>query len=222
MRSQTSANSLNIIAPATSFGAWNDVAGKSNVNGGRIGRNVLSPVVCQPDRRISSLDFDITQRLKEGTNIIEVLLGNGWQNTFTIDAWGFSDAPWRSCPKICGRLKCDGRTLLVTDGSWRAFDSPVVFNSLRNGEWYDARNEGARGNLRGAKVEKYAPWGVVSPEDAVPCREFELFEPKRVLKSPQGLDIYDFGANIAGWCEIEVEGASTPDYPLQKNQMRLL
>ena len=175
-------------------------------NGRRIGRDVLSPVACQPDRRVSSLDFDITDRLKVGTNIIEVLLGNGWQNTFTIDTWGFCDAPWRSCPKICGKLKCDGRTLFVTDGSWRAFDSPVVFNSLRNGEWYDARREVQRINERPAKVEKYAPWGLIRPEDAVPCREGEIFEPKSVSKTPYGHDLYDFGANIAGWCEIEVEG----------------
>ena len=178
------------------------------VNGEKAGNDVLSPVTCQPDERVSSLDFSVAGMLKSGTNTLEVLLGNGWQNTFTTDAWYFASAPWVSCPKICGELNCDGRTLFVTDGAWRVYDSPIIFNGLRNGEWYDARNEGARGNLRRAKVEKYAPWGVVSPEDAVPCREFELFEPKRVLKSPQGLDIYDFGANIAGWCEIEVEGAA--------------
>ena len=178
------------------------------VNGEKAGNDVLSPVTCQPDERVSSLDFSVAGMLKSGTNTLEVLLGNGWQNTFTTDAWYFASAPWVSCPKICGELNCDGRTLFVTDGAWRAYDSPIVFNGLRNGEWYDARNEGARGNLRGAKVEKYAPWGVVSPEDAVPCREFELFAPKRVLKSPQGLDIYDFGANIAGWCEIEVGGSA--------------
>ena len=179
-----------------------------SVNGKKVGRDVLSPATCQPDRRTSALDFDVAPFLKVGGNTLEVLLGNGWQNTFTVDAWGFASAPWVSCPKICGKLNCDGRTLFVTDGSWRAYDSPIIFNGLRNGEWYDARNEGVRGNLRAAKVEKYAPWGVVSPEDAVPCREFETFEPARVLKSPQGLDIYDFGANIAGWCEIEVEGAA--------------
>ncbi|MBQ6245716.1 MAG: hypothetical protein IJK04_02535 [Kiritimatiellae bacterium] len=84
-----------------------------------------------------------------------------------------------------------------------------MFNALRNGEWYDARREGARPNERPAKVEKkYAPWGVVSPEDAAPCREFEAFEPVRVLVNEWGENVYDFGANIAGWCEIEVEGAA--------------
>ena len=176
------------------------------VNGEKVGRDVLSPVVCQPDRRVSSLSFDVTALLKVGGNSLEVLLGNGWQNTFTIDAWGFCDAPWRSCPKIRGELRCDGRTLFVTDGAWGVYDSAVVFNSLRNGEWYDARREGRRINERPATVEKYTPWGCVSAEDAVPCREGEAFGPKSVTKTPYGHDLYDFGANIAGWCEIEVEG----------------
>ena len=177
------------------------------VNGVKVGRDVLSPVTCQPDMRISSLDFDIAGMHKNGTNTLEVLLGNGWQNMFTV-GWGFPDAPWRGCPKIRGEMMCDGQTLFVTDGAWRVYDSPIVFNALRNGEWYDARMEGRRVNERGAKVEKYGPWGRISPEDAVPCREGETFEPKRVLMTPWGTDVYDFGANIAGWCEIEVEGES--------------
>ena len=59
------------------------------VNGTKVGRDVLSPVTCQPDIRLSSLVLDVTDMLRAGTNSIEVLLGNGWFNTFTIDAWGF-------------------------------------------------------------------------------------------------------------------------------------
>ena len=177
------------------------------VNGRRLGEDVLSPVTCQPDRRLSSLTFDATDAVVVGTNVVEVLLGNGWFNTFTLSAWGFPDAPWRSCPKIRGEFTVDGKRLFATDASWRVYDSPIVFNALRNGEWYDARMEGTRSNLRDATEVKYAPWGIVSPATAVPCREGEDFVPTRILKTPDGRDVYDFGANIAGWCEIEVEGA---------------
>ena len=178
------------------------------VNGVKVGRDVLSPVTCQPDRRTPSLDFDVSELLKEGVNTLEVLLGNGWQNTFTKEVWGFVDAPWMNAPMICGELVADGSRLFATDGSWRAYDSPIVFNGLRNGEWYDARREGLRPNERPAKVEKYVPWGVVSANDAVPCREGETFEPKEVFRASDGKSLYDFGANIAGWCEIEVVGAA--------------
>ena len=178
------------------------------VNGRKVGRDVLTPVTAQPDRRTPRLTLDVTGHLKTGENEIEVLLGNGWQNTFTKSSWGFPVSPWIGAPKISGVFKVDGKRLFVTDGSWRAYDSPIVFNALRNGEWYDARREGKRLNERAATVELYAPMGIVADEDAVPCREKETFEPVRVLKDSAGRTVYDFGANIAGWCEIEVEGAA--------------
>ena len=184
------------------------VAGWSEVyvNGRKIGTDVLSPVTCQPDKRLSSLALDVTDALVVGTNRLEVWLGNGWFNTFTRSSWGFPTAVWRGCPKVRGRLVADGRNVLVTDADWRVYDSPIVFTALRNGEWYDARLEGTRPNLRDATVVKYAPWGKVTPETAVPCREGETFDVKRILHTTDGRTVYDFGANIAGWCEIEVVG----------------
>lgn len=178
------------------------------LNGAKIGRDVLTPVTCQPDRRISRLVWNLTDHVRTGTNELEVLLGNGWWNAFTKTPWMFAEAPWVSAPKICGSLRADGRTVCVTDSSWQAYDSPIVFNSLRNGEWYDARMEGLRPRLRKVGVERYAPAGVVSDEDAQPCRVCDTLEPVKELKAPDGMKVYDFGANISGWCAIEVEGPS--------------
>ena len=69
-----------------------------SVNGRKIGRDVLTPVTTQPDRRTSRLKLDVTGHLKAGENEIEVLLGNGWQNTFTKSSWGFPRAPWIGSP----------------------------------------------------------------------------------------------------------------------------
>ena len=102
----------------------------------------------KPDKRLSSIARDVTPFLKKGENVVEVLLGNGWFNCFTKEVWGFSSAPWLGAPKACGELVVDGKTLLVTDGSWTVRDSPIVFNALRNGEYYDARREGSRANVR--------------------------------------------------------------------------
>ena len=195
-------------------GGWCEVS----VNGTRVDENVLSPVTCQPDRRIPRVSFDVARLLRAGENRISVLLGNGWFNMFTLCSWYMADGIWIAAPQICGSLSVDGRTLLVTDGQWRAYDSPIVFNALRNGEWYDARLEIGRDkegrpiralpNERAANVEKYPPMAKVSPAVATPCRAFDTFTPIGMVRSPDGADIHDFGANISGWCEIDVEGAA--------------
>ena len=179
---------------------------EAEVNGRKVSDAVFSPVVCQPDKRVSVLSYDVSSLLNEGTNVVSFLLGNGWKNPFTIDTWGFYKAPWRGTPRVSATLVSEGMVLVETDGSWEAESSPIVFDALRNGEWYDARREGRRIDLRPATVEKYSPWGVVSPEDAVPCRAVETFDPVRTLPAPDGTMVYDFGVNIAGWCEIDVWG----------------
>ena len=168
----------------------------------------MTPTVCQPDRCVGELQRDVADLLCAGTNTIEVLLGNGWQNPFTTCSWGFQTAPWLSEPMICGAITADGRPVVETDGAWRAWDSPVVFTALRNGEWYDARLEGVKTRERAARLVRYVPFGAVRPEDAAPCRVFESFAPVRTLKAPDGADICDFGVNLTGWCEIEVVGAA--------------
>ena len=180
---------------------WHELS----INGRRVGDGVLSPVTCQPDKRISSVAYDVAPFLEKGDNVVEILLGNGWFNCFTKDVWGFSSAPWLGAPKVRGELVADGKTFLVTDGSWTVRDSPIVFNALRNGEYYDARREGSRVNVRAVKVEP-APAMAVSPEDAVPCRAFDPISPVRSFPAGNGGTIYDFGSNRTGWCEIEVVG----------------
>jgi len=177
-----------------------------SMNGCPVGSEVLSPVTCQPNLRISSIVRDVTPHLRTGTNVVEIILGNGWYNCFTKEVWGFSDAPWIDAPMVRGRLVADGDTVFVTDGDWRAYDSPVIFNALRNGEWYDARKEGLEENKRKVKIVRNIPYATVSPEVAAPCRMFDPIAPVRSFPACGGGTIYDFGSNRSGWCEIEVEG----------------
>jgi alpha-L-rhamnosidase len=183
---------------------WHEVS----VNGRRVGDEVMSPVTCQPDRRVSSVTHDVADYLKPGENVIEVLLGNGWFNCFTKEVWGFSDAPWLAPPMIRGELTIDGNVVLVTDGSWCSCDSPIVFNALRNGERFDARDMSKRRNWRRVSVVANPPNVAVSPEDAPPCRTFDSLRPIRSFPAGNGGVIYDFGSNRSGWCEIEVVGES--------------
>lgn len=181
---------------------WHEVS----VNGVRIGDEVLSPVTCQPDLRLSSVSREISGYLKKGRNTVSVLLGNGWFNCLSKDTWGFCHAPWNSAPMICGELIVDGKVLFVSGEGWIAYDSPIVFNALRNGEWYDARKEGCRENERKAHIVKYTPYAEISPEVATPCRVFDPIEPVCSFPAADGGRIYDFGTRRAGWCEIEVLG----------------
>lgn len=181
------------------------------VNGIKVGANVLEPVVCQPDKRVSEVVHDISECLRPGTNRIEILVGGGWFGcAVPEDTWGFHASGWhrRTPPSIRVKIVVDGDAVLKSDASWHVYDSAIRFSALRCGERYDARRRGVRENLRPVTVLVPGPAMKVSREDAIPCREEESYAPKSVAALPDGVRIYDFGHNIAGWCELEAEGSS--------------
>lgn len=187
------------------------------VNGKKIGDEVLYPATCQPDKRISEVVFNTAPYLGVGKNEITVLLGNGWWSQLTGKIWGFEHAGWHDreiwvngniAPMIRGEFIADGKQLFVTDADWRAWDSPIVFNQFRNGEYYDARLELTRHNERAAYVATWGPVAEIAADDSVPCRAFSCGLPVKEISAKDGGIIYDFGRNISGWCEIEIFGKS--------------
>ena len=181
------------------------------VNGRPVDDRVLTPTPTQPDRRLLEVRYDLSEALSWGGNVIEVLTGNGWWNMSAPVVWGlekaawFNDSPAHSGPMIRATLIVDGQVRLVTDATWEVFDSPVVFNQLRFGEHYDARREDVKAVRRPALVVPPPP-ALVTADSATPCRVLERRECVAEWTLYDGSKLYDFGANVAGWCEIEVTG----------------
>ena len=111
------------------------------LNGGKVGAQVLAPVVSQYDKRVRYLVHDVTSLLREGANTIGIVLGNGWYNCNYVHVTEFDKASWRDYPKLLLELEIDGKVVLTSDATWKYADSPLLFNSVRNGEHYDARKE---------------------------------------------------------------------------------
>ncbi len=189
------------------------------VNGERINDWVMWPVVTDYLTRVPAFKLDVAKFLKAGENEISVQMGNGWFNCLTKVAWGFDRALWIQTPTIRATLVADGVPVAVTDASWRARRSPIVFNQLRNGEFYDARLENST-NVVAATRAPYPPFGAVSyaERNPRPVRAFESFGPVAVVKTEDGRDRYDFGVNLTGWCEIEVEGEAGAKVEIDYNE----
>ena len=111
------------------------------VNGVKAGNEVLSPAPTRFDMRLSYIEYELSDLLKPGENVITVMLGNGWYNCHSTKHWSFDKAPWRDYPKFICDLVIDGETVLVSDTAWKMHPSPITFDALRSGEYYDARLE---------------------------------------------------------------------------------
>lgn len=113
------------------------------INGTKVGDHVLDPAMTRYDKSAKYVVHDVTELLAHGDNAIGVVLGNGWYNQHTREAWDFDQAPWRGVPVLRAQLKivdAEGNEhWIYSNDSWKfTLDGPIIFDSVHNGETYDA------------------------------------------------------------------------------------
>lgn len=188
------------------------------LNGRKVGDRVLDPAVSCYEKRVRFVTFDITEYLHPGTNVIGVILGNGWYNPSTAEVWNFFKAPWRDCVKFTIELEIDGRLVLGADESWKWTSGPILFDALRNGETYDARCEidgwlGERYDDSGwlSAVRIAGPGGMLDEQKMPPCKVLQTIP---MTLHPAGR-VYDAGQNLSGWARIAVQGEAGAEVKLE-------
>lgn len=114
------------------------------VNGQNITKGPLAPYISNPDDVCYYDNYDITDILTDGDNVIGILLGNGFRNCFGGEVWDMQKADCRGPVTAAISLEAegDGKTFeLECDETFKTHPSPITFNDLRMGCRYDARLE---------------------------------------------------------------------------------
>ena len=178
------------------------------LNGHNISDHRLAPRTSVYDRHVWYDEFDVSRYLVAGRNIVGVLLGNGFYNSSAVDVWQFHCASWRDYPKLLLELNLGGKTVLKSDSSWRVGDSPIIFDAIRNGEYYDARQETAwldsgfdDSGWKQARIVP-GPGGELLKDHAPPCRILETIPMRRLGVT----ECFDAGECLAGHVRILVAG----------------
>lgn len=182
------------------------------VNGKKITKGKLAPYISNPDHVAYYDEYDLTPLLQEGGNAVGVILGNGFLNNIGGFPWRFDLADFRSAPKLSLVLEADGKEILCSDEQFKTAPSPVVFDDLRCGEYYDARNEQSGWAEYGFDDSEWSfvqkttpPKGKIAKVTAEPIVCLEEIEPVSIVPSDGGY-VIDFGVNAAGVCRLELQG----------------
>jgi len=187
------------------------------LNGGKIGNHRLDPMFTHFSRRVLYVTYDVTKSLKQGENILGVILGNGWFNYQS--KWRFNQAPWRARPKFCMDLRItykDGSEELIKTGKdWKTALSPIIFNSIYTGEHYDARLEQPGWSMAGFDDSAWkeprcigAPTQNIEAQVLHPIRNIQEITAKRMVQLDPHTFLFDLGRNISGVSRIKVSGAA--------------
>ncbi len=186
-------------------------------NGRKVGDMVLTPGFTSYEKHLLYQTYDITNMIKSGNNVIGITLGKGW----CLGRLGWGDWRQEGTFKNCtlGALmelhisyKDGTKEKIITDGSWKTYDSPILFSSIYDGETYDARLENEWCNpdyddkyWERVNIINY-PKNHITAQENEPCRVIEEIKPYKIFKAPNGENIIDFGQNLVGRVKLKVKG----------------
>ena len=178
----------------------------ATINGTRVGDEVLAPGWTSYRHRLRYQTHDVTSLLREGTNDVEVLLGNGWYRGRL--GWSGRRAVYGDRLALLAQLEvtyADGSTEVVgTDERWSARESQIVADDLYDGQHTDLTAEPSTVD----EVEVVdADFGRLVAPEGPPVRATEVVPAVKVWSAPSGKTLADFGQNVVGWVRLRVRGA---------------
>ena len=187
------------------------------VNGKKITKGPLAPYRSNIDDYIYYDSYDIASELSAGKNVIGIMLGNGIRNAPGAYIWDFEKARFRGAPitafSLTVKYKDGSGETVVSDTETLTAPSPVIFDDLHFGEYYDARLEIPGWNLPdfddsgwSRAVPAEPPRGEARLCEADPITVRSVIKPVSVTEYKDGSYIYDFGVNTAGLCRLRING----------------
>lgn len=188
------------------------------INGKRVGNFVLAPGHTDYTKRIQCQAYDVTDLIQGGANTVTAELADGWYRG-SCGAWGLKNQ-YGTQTKVFAQLELydsDGNiTRICTDEGWAwSNDGAIRFADNKDGEIVDARKKPSYGGR--AKVVKC---GVVpSASNNVCIIEHESFAPSKVIKTPSGKTVLDFGQNIAGYIAFTIKAKTGQTIKLRFSEM---
>lgn len=190
------------------------------LNGKKIGDHMLDPGWTAYDKEILYAVHDVTPLVKNGANVLGIMLGNGWYNPAPLRFWGkinLRNALTTGKPTVKAMLRLTytdgGVEVIVTDENWDIAPGPIVRNNVYLGEQYDARLfqenwSNPKGDLSAWKkaVPTQGPTGKLVAQQQPPVRITETIKPIGITEPKPGVFVFDMGKNFAGVAQIKVSG----------------
>ena len=172
------------------------------INGKKANTDVLPAPFTNYNKTILYHTYDITEFLRRGKNIFEIVVGDGWCNQNAPEAWGFFQASWKTTNQTICSIHIGDETI-VSDESWNVCqDGPIYRSALRLGEFQD-NNLVSTYSLPAKKC--MPPRGTLHADTMHKIRECQKIKPKSAIDADCGI-LLDFGQNIAGYIGFCING----------------
>lgn len=169
----------------------------AELNGERVGNFVMAPGYTFFSKRHQYQNYDISSLLDNGENILKITVAAGWYSGRIVHS-----SDWK--PEIIAEIVleyADGKKELIgTDETWLVGEGELVFSDIYDGEIFDATREIL--DLEQVVVDNDASTEQLIPTDGEPVVERERFSGGKIITTPKGETVIDFGQNLAGYPQL--------------------
>jgi alpha-L-rhamnosidase len=188
---------------------------EARLNGQRIGDACLTPGWTSYKKRLQYQVYDVTGLLHKGRNAIGALLGNGWYLGYIAfsNQHEFYGKDPSLLLQLVIRYKDGSADTIGTGPDWRSSTGEVRSAEIYHGERIDSRLDQPGWSLpefddkqwSPVKTEEFSFNNLVATINE-PVRSHEVFHPVRLLTTPKGEHVIDFGQNLVGWVSVRIKG----------------
>lgn len=199
------------------------------INGKRMGDSYLNPGWTSYSKHLQYQTYDVSNLLEKGKNAIGALVGSGWYRTHLTGEPKKTNIFGKETALLFQMVikYADGaQETVVSDASWKTSKSHILYSEIYNGEIQDARLEQKGYSTASFNDDKWTsvvlkdfPTHYITSAINEPVRKHETLKPVKVLTSPKGETILDFGQNLAGWVVVKIQGVSGDKIKLSHVEM---
>jgi alpha-L-rhamnosidase len=198
----------NAFAYITAHGLY-----EAQINGEKVGDAYLTPGWTSYHKRLQYQVYDVTKMLRKGQNAIGAQLGSGWYRSTLV-----------STPNHYGKdvgllfqmeiTYTDGTLeTIVSDGSWKSSTGELRYAEIYNGAVINAtmvqkgwaKPEFDESKWTPVKVQDYGKENLIATYNE-PVKKHETFKALKVIITPKGEKVIDFGQNLVGWVQLKANG----------------
>ena len=185
----------------TAYGVYNFY-----IDGQKVGNRFMAPGYTHYPKRIQYQTYEITDLLKQEATF-SVTVAPGWARGFL--SWFRKDDTNKNLEpaSMAARIEityADGTTeQICSDESWQVTTSQVLSSELYDGETVDFTKVP---KLVGNAIAADCPVPSVVAQVGEDVVEKETVLPVRLITTPKGETVIDFGQNLAGYIQFRVKG----------------
>ena len=186
---------------ATALGVYH-----AELNGEKIGGEVLAPGWTNYRKRLQYQAYDLTGLLAQGENKLSIEVGVGWRMHAREKDWmqpGLGGTETALLAAITLEYEDGKCETLLSDDRWHCRLSKTRYSNIYNGEFYDAGFEDKY--ILPVKVLDY-PKEILIPLQGERIVETERLAVKEMFTTPEGELVLDFGQVLTGYAEFKIEG----------------